>query len=288
MTILVTGANGQLGQEIHSLSPFYQNFTFIFASKEILDITNKLSVETFFDNNLIDVIINCAAYTAVDKAESEEVLAHNTNHIAVKHIAKSAKKHQIKIIHISTDYVFNGQNYKPYSEEDILSPQNIYGVSKLAGEQALLTINPANTIIIRTSWLYSAFGTNFVKTMLKLGKERAVLNVIYDQIGTPTYAYDLAKAILDIIPHVNNKNVEVYHYANEGALSWYDFAKEIMKMAKLTCKVMPIETKDYPTPAKRPHYGLLNKSKIKNNFMLNIPYWKDSLSNCLEKLGEKK
>lgn len=287
-TILVTGANGQLGKEIESLSPLYTSHQFIFTTKEQLDIANESTINTFFNNNHIDVIINCAAYNAVDTAESEVALAETINHKAVRFLALQAKKNNIAFIHISTDYVFDGTNFKPYTEDDIPSPKNSYGISKLHGERAIQEINPKNSIIIRTSWLYSHFGKNFVKTMLTLGKKRDILNVIYDQIGAPTYAADLAKTILDILPLIHNNTVEIYHYSNEGVLSWYDFAKEIMKMSKLTCKVLPIETKDYPTAAKRPHYSILNKSKIKSDFKIDIPYWKDSLNVCLQKLGEKR
>lgn len=286
-TILVTGANGQLGQEIACLADLYTAYRFIFATKNTLDITQENAITDFCQQHKVDIIINCAAYTAVDNAEMETTLSESTNHYAVQLLALYAKKYAIKLIHISTDYVFNGQNFKPYTENDITAPQNNYGTSKLAGEKAMQAINPENSLIIRTSWLYSSFGSNFVKTMLKLGHEKESLRVIYDQVGTPTYAADLAKTILDILPQINNKTIEIYHYSNEGVLSWYDFAKEIMKMAKLTCKVFPIETKDYPTAAKRPYYSILNKSKIKNDFKVDIPYWKDSLDMCLRKLGER-
>jgi dTDP-4-dehydrorhamnose reductase len=194
----------------------------------------------------------------------------------------------IKLIHISTDYVFDGTNYKPYTEDDATSPQSVYGKTKLDGERAIQEISPANSIIIRTSWVYSSFGANFVKTMLRLGKEKESLGVIFDQVGTPTYAKDLAKAILEILPKINNGKTEIYNYSNEGVLSWYDFAKEIMKMAKLDCKINPIETYQYPTPASRPHYSILNKAKIKKEFNIEIPYWKDGLDDCLKRLGERK
>jgi dTDP-4-dehydrorhamnose reductase len=224
----------------------------------------------------------------VDKAEEDIENADKANHLSVKYLANTAKEKDIKLIHISTDYVFDGKNYKPYNENDKTNPNSIYGRTKLAGEQAMLKINPKNSIIIRTSWVYSSFGTNFVKTMLRLGKERDSLGVIFDQIGTPTYARDLAKAVLEILPNVHNNQVEIYHYSNEGVLSWYDFAKEIMRMAKIDCTINPIETKEYPTPATRPHYSLLNKAKIKKEFNMTIPYWKDSLDNCLKILGERK
>lgn len=287
INILITGATGQLGAEIQTLSSSYSNYTFLFTTKKELDISNEIALNQFCTHHKINVIINCAAYTAVDKAENEPTLANIVNHIAVRNLAIQAKEKNIKLIHVSTDYVFNGENFKPYLEDDIPNPQNYYGKVKLAGEEAIKEVNPKDSIIIRTSWLYSSHGNNFVKTMLRLGKEKDSLSVVFDQIGTPTYAGDLAKAILDIVPNITNYHVKIYHYSNEGVLSWYDFAKEIMKMAKLTCKILPIETKDYPTPAKRPHYSVLNKNKIKDDFGLQIPYWKDSLSICLKKMGAK-
>ena len=287
LNILVTGSKGQLGSEIESL--FIDcPYNFIFTDKDELDISNQKVINSFVKKHDIDVIINCAAYTAVDRAEEEQVLADKINHQAVNYLAQASKENNIKLIHISTDYVFDGTNFKPYIEIDNTNPQGVYGQTKLDGEKALQAINPKNSIIIRTSWLYSSFGNNFVKTMLKLGKEKETLGVIFDQVGTPTYANDLAKAILDIIPNLNNEKVEVYHYSNEGVVSWYDFAKEIMKMAKIECQINPIETKDYPTPALRPHYSLLNKGKIKKEFNINIPFWKDSLDKCLSILEERK
>ncbi len=285
--ILVTGSNGQLGSEIKELSSSYA-YNFFFTDRDTLDISNEQDIKNFVASNNINTIINCAAYTAVDKAEEDEVNANKINHLAVKYIAQIAKDKNIKLIHISTDYVFDGKNYKPYSEDDTTNPNGIYGKTKLDGEKAMISINPLNSIIIRTSWVYSSFGANFVKTMLKLGKEKEQLGVIFDQVGTPTYARDLAKAILDILPSVKNENVSIYNYSNEGVLSWYDFAKEIMRMAKLECKVNPIETKEYPTPATRPHYSLLNKSKIKEEFGIIVPYYKDSLDECLRVMGERK
>ncbi len=285
--ILVTGSKGQLGSEIKELSKSY-NYNFFFTSKNELDISNKTDLENFIFSNNINTIINCAAYTAVDKAQDDKENANIINHLAVKYLAEISKDKNIKLIHISTDYVFNGENYKPYTEEDITNPQGIYGKTKLDGENAMININPQNSIIIRTSWVYSFYGNNFVKTMLRLGKEKESLGVIFDQIGSPTYAKDLACTILDILPKINTTKVEVLNYSNEGVLSWYDFAKEIMKMAKLDCKINPIETFQYPTPAKRPHFSLLNKSKIKNMFDIEVPYWKDGLDDCLKRLGERK
>ena len=286
INILVTGSNGQVGSELQALSKEY-NYNFFFTDRESLDITNPHAISEFIESNNINTIINSAAYTAVDKAEDEKKLADLVNHIAVKNLAQIAKDKNIKLIHISTDYVFDGKAHMPYKEDDVTNSNGVYGKTKLDGENAMININPLNSIIIRTSWVYSSFGANFVKTMLRLGKDRDELGVIFDQIGTPTYAKDLAKAILDIIPQLRHSkldlesSVEIYNYSNEGVLSWYDFAKEIMKMAKIECQINPIETKEYPTPAKRPHYSLLNKSKIKNEFNVNIPYWKDSLKQCL-------
>ncbi len=285
--ILVTGANGQVGSELQSLSGAYED-NFYFTDRDSLDITDKEAVERFIAENAIDTIINAAAYTAVDNAENDKENADRVNHLAVKYLAEIAKANNIKLVHISTDYVYDGKNYRPYTEDDATAPNGVYGATKLAGEKAMLAINPVHSIIIRTSWVYSSFGANFVKTMLRLGKERDSLGVIFDQVGTPTYARDMAQAILDILPEIKNEQVEVYHYSNEGVLSWYDFAKEIMNMAKIECEINPIETKEYPTPATRPHYSLLNKSKVKKAFGITIPYWKDSLDACLKILGERK
>ena len=285
--ILVTGSMGQLGSEIKELSLNY-NYNFFFTTRDDIDITSKDSIKEFCQTNSINVIINCAAYTAVDKAQSDIENADLVNRKAVKKLSIIAKELNIKLIHISTDYVFDGKNFKPYVEEFQTNPQSVYGKTKLDGENELLDINPLNSIIIRTSWVYSYYGNNFVKTMLRLGKEKEELGVIFDQVGTPTYAKDLAITILDIVPQIENSKVEIYNYSNEGVLSWYDFAKEIMKMAKLNCKVKAIETYQYPTPAKRPHFSLLNKSKIKSKFNLEIPYWKDGLDDCLKRLGERR
>jgi len=285
--ILVTGSNGQVGSELQALSPAYE-YNFYFTDRDSLDITDKSAVEEFVKNNEITTIINAAAYTAVDKAEDDKESADRVNHLATKYLAEIAKEQGCKLIHISTDYVFDGKNYKPYNEDDVTSPNGVYGATKLAGEKAMQNVNPKDSIIIRTSWVYSSYGANFVKTMLRLGKERDTLGVIFDQVGTPTYARDLARTILDILPRITNEDVAIYHYSNEGVLSWYDFAKEIMRMAKIECVINPIETKEYPTPATRPHYSLLNKAKIKKDFSITIPYWKDSLDNCLKVLGERR
>jgi len=285
--ILVTGGNGQLGSEIRELSKDSKD-TFFFTDVTELDISNKEAIEAFIKANQIDTIINCAAYTAVDKAEKDKELANKVNHLAVKYLAEVSKANEVALVHVSTDYVFDGKNYRPYLESDPTNPSGVYGQTKLDGEKAMMAINPKNSLIIRTAWVYSSFGANFVKTMLKLGRERNQLTVIYDQVGSPTYARDLAGAILDIVPQLQSDSVEIYNYSNEGVLSWYDFAKEIMKMAKIECTILPIETKDYPTPASRPHYSLLNKAKIKAEFNITIPYWKDSLDSCLKALGERR
>ena len=284
--ILVTGSNGQLGSEIRELASEYE-YNFFFTDRSTLDISNEMTIKNFIEENSINAIINCAAYTAVDKAEEDELNADKVNHLAVKHLAQIAKEKNIKLMHISTDYVFDGKNFKPYTEDDTTNPNGVYGKTKLDGENAMISINPRNSTIIRTSWVYSSYGANFVKTMLHLGKERDSIGVTFDQVGTPTYARDLAKAILDILPNLKNETVAIYNYSNEGVLSWYDFTKEIMKMAKIDCQINPIETIDYPTPAKRPHFSLLNKSKVKEEFGIIVPYWKDSLTKCLHKMGEK-
>ena len=283
--ILVTGADGQLGSELKDLAPNYGKCNFLFTDYKTLDITKYKDVKHFVDGNEINVIINCAAYTQVDKAEEEIELADSINHLAVANLAKIAKTAQLKLIHISTDYVFDGTSDKPYTEEDVPNPQSVYGKTKLEGEKALQKINPANSIIIRTSWLYSSYGNNFVKTMLRLAREKKVLSVISDQIGTPTYAGDLAKTILEMLPKINNADVEIYNYSNEGVSSWYDFAKAIFEMTKLDIKVNPIPTSAYPTPAKRPTYSILDKEKIKKDYKVAILHWKEALEVCLEKIS---
>jgi dTDP-4-dehydrorhamnose reductase len=287
INILVTGTNGQVGNEIKALSGDY-DYNFFFTTRDTLDISNTEVVREYIESNNINTIINCAAYTAVDIAETDIDNADLINRKAVKKLAIISQENNIKLIHISTDYVFDGKNYKPYNESNQTNPNSVYGKTKLDGENEMIKINPMNSIIIRTSWVYSSFGNNFVKTILRLGKEKESLGVIFDQVGTPTYAKDLANTILEILPNISNEKVEIYNYSNEGVLSWYDFAKEIMKMGKINCTINPIETYQYPTPAARPHYSILNKSKIKNKFNLSIPFWKDSLDKCLRTLGERK
>lgn len=288
LKVLVTGASGQLGSELRYLTTHYplSAYHFYFVTRDELDLSNLCTMEDFFEGKRFDAIINCAAYTAVDKAESENDLADAINHRFVSMLTKIAKRDNTKLIHISTDYVYDGKNHRPYIESDPTDPQGVYGRTKRDGENAILEVSPANTIIIRTSWVYSSYGNNFVKTMLRLGKERESLGVIFDQVGTPTYARDLASAILEILPNINNQKPEIYHYSNEGAASWYDFATVIFELSSVKCRVNPITTDQYPTPATRPHYSLLNKDKIKNDFNLSIPYWRESLKHCLEQLGE--
>ena len=282
--ILVTGGNGQLGSELRDIAPNYQDYNFLFTDVKGLDITNHSAVAAFIESNNITIIINCAAYTAVDKAESEPELADAINHLAVANFAQIAKNKNIKLIHISTDYVFDGTNHKPYLETDTPNPQSVYGKTKLDGELAMQQINPPNSIIIRTSWVYSKFGNNFVKTMLRLAETRDEISVVADQVGTPTNAADLAKAILNILPQVSNDTVELFHYSNEGVCSWYDFAKAIFEIRGICIKVNPIYTTQYPTPAARPFYSVLKKELIKENFQMESPFWRNSLRIGLEKI----
>jgi len=291
--ILITGANGQLGQEFQALvtnqTYWDDSVHFYFTDKDSLDIADNEAVVQFTDEKKIDTIINCAAYTAVDRAEDHEKLAYKVNYEAVKYLAELSLKKDIRFIHISTDYVFDGTSHTPLREEDQTNPQGVYAKSKRAGEEAILQINPKAAMIIRTSWIYSSYGNNFVHTMLKLGKEKEKLNVVCDQIGTPTYARDLARAILSILEEKVDfsKNVAIYHYSNEGNCSWYDFAQAIFELSHIDCKVNPISTSEYPTPAKRPSYSVLNKEKIKKVHQLKIPYWRDSLKSCLSLLDIK-
>jgi len=281
MKILVTGAKGQLGSEIKVLSAD-KNFSFEFIDQDELDLTKLESIEPFLNHSNPDFIVNCAAYTAVDKAEDEPTLAEMINAKAPKTIATYCKKNLKRLIHISTDYVFDGDFKRPIREDDQPNPQSVYGKTKLDGEKNVLEIL-TNAYIIRTAWVYSTFGNNFVKTMLKLGKERDELNVVSDQIGSPTYARDLGSAILHIIEEIKKGNDQpgIYHYSNEGICSWYDFAGEIMQLANLICQIKPISTAEFPTKAKRPAYSVLNKDKISGCFKLVAPHWKNSLKTLL-------
>ncbi|MRT94276.1 dTDP-4-dehydrorhamnose reductase [Ancylomarina sp. 16SWW S1-10-2] len=288
MKILVTGANGQLGSEIKGLAELYSNLEFVFAGRSELDICNKANVFEFVSKNQIDGIINCAAYTAVDKAETHYKAAELVNATAVGNLVSVAEEQNLKLIHISTDCVFDGNGHIPYVEDFEVSPIGVYGKTKRFGEEYVLN-SESESIIIRTSWLYSIFGHNFMKTMLLLGNQRDEIGVVFDQVGTPTYARDLAQTCLGILSRkekINGKG-KLYHYSNEGAVSWYDFSKAIMEMGKVDCRVNPIETKDYPTLARRPAYSVMDKSKIKDDFGIEIPYWRDSLKECILRLKSK-
>ena len=289
MKVLVTGSEGQLGSEIKKLISNYSELEFMFKDLPDLNICNAKLINTYIKENNINAVINCAAYTAVDKAEENFEISEQVNSIGVQNIINALEGVSGKLIHISTDYVFDGSNSEPYKESDPVNPLGIYGKTKRDGE--LYVINSAvDSIVIRTSWLYSSFGNNFVKNMIRLGNEKNLLSVISDQIGTPTYARDLAKVCLDIIAisaveRISNKG-KVYHYSNEGVASWYDFAITVMELSGSNCKVEPIQTTDYPTLAKRPHYSVLNKNKIKKDFTIDVPYWKDSLKDCINKLRQ--
>lgn len=278
--ILITGANGQLGSEIRKVAERFPSFNFLFTDVAELDITNRAQLAVFFDENKPNYLINCAAYTAVDKAESDEQSAELLNATAAALLAEESAKNACRMIHISTDYVFDGTATRPYDENAPVNPQSAYGRTKLEGEKLCRQNNP-ESIIIRTSWLYSAFGNNFVKTMLRLGRERDELRIVADQTGSPTNAADLALAILTIISSVENglKSFEAgtYHYSNEGIANWYEFTLAIAELAGLRCKVTPITTAEYPLPAHRPAYSVMDKSKIKRIFDFEIPHWKDSL-----------
>ena len=287
MNILVTGSNGQLGSEIKDLAVNYKNFNFFFSDLPALDICNTNQLDVFFAENKINVVINCAAYTAVDKAEEDKVIAEKVNSEGVLNLVNALEKVNGKLIHISTDYVFDGNSFSPYQELDEVNPIGVYGKTKRNGELAVINAD-IDGIVIRTSWLYSAYGNNFVKTMLRLGNDRDELGVIFDQFGTPTNASDLAKTCIDILSFKKqskmNSKGKIYHFSNEGVTSWYDFAIAIMALGKADCHVKPIETKDYTTLAKRPHFSVLNKSKIKKDFEIEIPFWRDSLEDCIKKI----
>lgn len=282
MNILVTGSNGQLGSEIQLQAPLHKGWHFFFTDVEELDITKPEDIRTFIRKNNINFIINCAAFTAVDKAESQEELCDRLNHKAPGFLAEAIQEAGGSLIHISTDYVFDGTNHIPYKENVPTCPNSVYGHTKLKGEQAVTAACPS-AVIIRTAWLYSIFGNNFVKTMIHLGKEKEELGVIFDQIGTPTYAADLAKVILEIIK--KSPIPGIYHFSNEGVCSWYDFTKTIHRLAGINdCRIKPLHTEEYPTPAKRPHYSVLDKTKIKKTFDIDIPWWEESLKICIDKL----
>ena len=308
MNVLITGCNGQLGNEMRAgmdLHDDHQYFlTDVTAEDESLrlDITDKQAVLTFVQNHQIELIVNCAAYTNVDKAEEDEPTARKINCDAVRNLAEAAAELGAKMIHVSTDYVFDGKGCVPYREDDEPSPATAYGRTKLEGEQALLQALP-DAVIIRTAWLYSPYGNNFVKTMIRLGKERDLLNVVYDQVGSPTSARDLAVAIYAVLES-KEWHAGIYHFTDEGVCSWYDFTREIHSLynsqevlraynrgdvqaagqAVIQCEVKPILSSEYPTKTPRPHYSVLDKAKIKNTFGIEIPYWRDSLAQCIARL----
>lgn len=286
--LLVTGANGQLGNEMRNVTARNNApFNTFFTDVDTLDITDAHAVNSFVEKNKIDVIVNCAAYTAVDRAEDDMVLCAKLNIEAVTNLASAARNYGAKIVHISTDYVYDGYNYHPYEEFEETNPKSVYGRTKLDGEKELLKYAPDDSIIVRTAWLYSPYGKNFVKTMLSLGQSRDTLSVVCDQIGTPTAAADLAEAIYAIITFPEWKP-GIYHFSNEGAISWYDFTKAIHRIAGIkNCNVVPIKSKDYPTRATRPFYSVLDKSKIKQTFGITIPYWEESLERCIEILNNQ-
>lgn len=285
--ILITGANGQLGREMRNILHNSDEFNIYFTDIDELDITNKDAVKNFVCNHNIGYIVNCAAYTAVDAAEDNKELCESLNHTAVANLAEAALARNAWVIHVSTDYVFSGTSCRPYNECDVVDPKTVYGKTKLDGEFALSSILPEKHIIIRTAWLYSPYGKNFVKTMMSLGASKDSLNVVYDQVGTPTYAGDLAKVIHKIILS-ENKIPGIYHYSNEGVCSWYDFTKIILCIAGITsCEVYPVSSAEYPSKAVRPAYSVLDKSKIKRTFGIAIPYWIDSLEKCIKILNEQ-
>lgn len=282
MNILITGCNGQLGNEMQLLEKVNPQHQYFNTDVAQLDITNPEAIEEFVNNNAIDIIVNCAAFTAVDKAESSQELCHLLNAKAPEYLAAAVAKRGGYLVQVSTDYVFDGTNHTPYTEDEATCPNSVYGSTKLEGEKLAMAAC-ANTMIIRTAWLYSTFGNNFVKTMIRLGKEKPELGVIFDQIGTPTYAGDLAAAIMAAINHGIVPGI--YHFSNEGVISWYDFTKAIHRIAGITsCHVKPLHTTEYPTPAARPHYSVLDKTKIKQTYGIEIPYWEESLEKCVAKL----
>lgn len=290
MKVLVIGKNGQLGKSIHKIIKNKKQINnFIFIGREELDFSNTQLIHSFFKNKKFDIIINCAAYTAVDKAEKEFDLVNQINNLAVKELAKISKTFNSKLIHISTDYVFDGKKIKPYLETDLTNPINIYGKTKCDGEKSLKEVMIFNAIIIRTSWVYSEFGNNFLKSIIKLGKKNNELKIVSDQIGSPTYAADLAATIIEIIKNKTfvkkNFSTEIYHYSNLGNISWFDFAEEIFRLTKIQCKIKPILTENYFTSAKRPKNSILNKSKIFKRYNLKGRLWKSSLKMCIKSGG---
>ena len=289
LKILVTGANGQLGKSLQALLSMQQTSdVFVFADRDQLDLSQTQYIKSYFDQHPVDVIVNCAAYTHVDQAESEIENANKINFLSIKQLAEIAQHKQMKLLHISTDYVFDGLSTKPYTEDQMTRPLSVYGVTKMHGEQAVMATMEHNAFIIRTSWMYSEYGKNFVKTMLKLGLEKKQISVINDQIGSPTYALDLADVIMTILQNQQfrqtNFKTQLYHFANQGNCSWYEFAQTIFQMANINCDLSSIVTSEYPLPARRPTYSVLNNNKIEQDFDLNIPKWETSLKRCIDQL----
>lgn len=286
MNILITGSNGQLGSEIRVLSSQYGGHAFVYTDVAELDITDGEAVRQFCVDHQIHGIVNCAAYTAVDKAETDEAMARRINVLGAENLAKAAVEVGAAMVHISTDYVFNGRANVPLKEDDAIDPIGVYGQTKAEGEQAVLA-SGADALVVRTSWLYSAFGNNFVKTIRKYGVERGHLKVVFDQVGTPTYARDLAKACLDIITSGERISAKgnVYHYSNEGAISWFDFAHAIIELSGIACTIEPVGSEQFPTAARRPNYSVMDKGKIKADFGIAIPYWRESLVECVGRLS---
>ena len=284
MNILVTGCNGQLGNEFQKIARFDIEHNWLFTDIDTLDICNEDSIKHFFTENNVEICINCAAYTAVDKAENDKNTAKKINAFAVKKLANVCKSHNSLLIHISTDYVFDGSSVRPYLEDDEVSPNSIYGKTKAEGEQYIIK-SGCSYIIVRTSWLYSSFGNNFVKTMLRLGSERQFVNVVDDQNGNPTWAYDLACAILLLIRRFGNNGVkEIFNYSNEGTIPWSNFAEAIFYIGNKNCEIRPISTEEYGSKAKRPSFSALDKSKIKAYTGIKIPFWRESLIKCIEEI----
>ena len=291
--ILITGANGQLGHEMRNVLAddprFHAIFTDVTGDDIVkLDITDEAAVELIMDMHEITVIVNCVAYTAVDAAEDDEATASKLNAEAVGILARVAQRHDARIVHVSTDYVFDGQACTPYVEEHPTNPQSAYGRTKLDGERLLMDTLDGDAVILRTAWLYSPYGKNFVKTMLTLGQTKPALKVVFDQVGSPTCARDLARAIVTVIT-ADEWHPGIYHFSNEGVISWYDFTKAIHRIAGIKeCHVRPLHTEEYPTPANRPHYSVLDKTKIKQTYVIEVPYWEESLEECIEQLCNKK
>ncbi len=284
-TILVTGANGQLGRALRLLAESHPEHKFIFTDVDTLDITDPKAVRRMMADGGVNYVFNCAAYTAVEKAEDDEAMCSHINSFAVGVLGKAAHEAGAKMIHISTDYVFDGTGHRPYVETDETNPLSAYGRTKLAGEELLREVCP-DAVILRTAWLYSEWGNNFVKAVLRLGKERDELGFVFDQVGTPTYAGDLAKAMLRVVEADTQGTFVpgIYHFSNEGVCSWYDFAVKILQLANLHCHISPIETKDYLTKAARPHFSVLNKKKFKTTYNVTIPHWEESLKGCMERM----